>query len=182
MSSRSSWHTAQLMPSRTISKHPIPRLHDLGDDLREHVLDAHDRRRSEPTEVQSASALAKSPIELLPACQDRLVELLIGLGELGDVLAPADRFPCPVDERQFLAVGVERIPGTTPASAGDEPASGPAAGPSRCGRSAPAACPAWRAGGRRSRPGAVRTRGSPPRPERRWPTSTCAPNRASRCS
>ena len=39
---------------------PIPRLHDLEDDLRDHILDRQDRQRIEPTEVQSASDLAKS--------------------------------------------------------------------------------------------------------------------------
>ena len=103
MSSRSSWQTAQLMPSRTISEHPIPRLRDLGDDLREHVLDAPDARRVEPDGGPVGQGHGEGLVELLPAFQDRLIELLIRLREAGDLLAPADRFPCPIDEGQFLA-------------------------------------------------------------------------------
>ena len=81
----------------------------LNDDLRDHVLDTQDARESDPTEVHSARDTANRLIELLPALQDRLIEPLICLRETGDLLAPADRLPCPIDEGQFLPVDLGQL-------------------------------------------------------------------------
>ena len=64
-------------------QHPILRLHDLDDDLRDHILDRKTPSESEPTEVQSASALAKSRLNSSLRSRIALIELLIGLGQSG---------------------------------------------------------------------------------------------------
>ena len=93
------------MPSRTISKTRFPASTTLNTTFGITSSTVKTPSESDPMEVQSASDLGKEPIELLPAFQDRLVEMLIRLGEFRDVLAPADRFSCPVHVRQFLPVG-----------------------------------------------------------------------------
>ena len=109
ISSRSSWQTAQLMPSRTINSTRLL----ASQSWRRHsqdILHAQQMiRRCRTNRGPVGECLGERLVELLPAIEDGLVKLLVGFGQSRNIFAPADRFPCPINKRQFLPIDARHL-------------------------------------------------------------------------
>ena len=154
-------------PVEDDQQHSVAGSGNLGDELRQHVLHAANVLERRASRCPVGQRLGERLVELLPSSQNRLIKLLVGFGQVGDILAPADRFPCPIDKGQFLPVDVRHLGKRRCRWHRERQATAKVAEPFPCEKAALLVVQSWLAGERQSRTATLRIAESIPELDRR---------------